>query len=65
MIIDGRGLIRGAHIVGVGAAEVIQALLIAIYLKVPLAKLSEKMFVYPILIAPNKRNLWESSRVPA
>ena len=49
VIIDGRGLIRGAHIVGVGAAEVIQTLLIAASLKIPLAKLSGVMFVYPTL----------------
>ncbi len=49
VIIDARGHIRGAHIVGAGAAEVIQAFLIAVSLKIPLAKLSETMFVYPIL----------------
>ncbi|GAI33964.1 unnamed protein product, partial [marine sediment metagenome] len=41
--------IRGAHIVGAGAAQVIQGLLIAASLKIPLAKLSEAMFVYPTL----------------
>lgn len=49
VIIDSRGQIRGAHIVGAGAAEVIQGLLIAVFLKIPLAKLSEAMFVYPTL----------------
>jgi pyruvate/2-oxoglutarate dehydrogenase complex dihydrolipoamide dehydrogenase (E3) component len=49
VIIDGRGQIRGAHIVGVGAAEVIQGLLIAASLKIPLAKLSKAMFIYPTL----------------
>ena len=49
VIIDGRGLIRGAHIVGERAGEVMQTLLIAASLKIPLAKLSETMFVYPIL----------------
>ena len=49
VIIDGRGRIRGAHIVGAGATEVIQTLLIAASLRIPLAKLSEAMFVYPTL----------------
>ncbi len=49
VITDGRGRIRGAHIVGVGAADVLQTLLIAASLKIPLAKLSEAMFVYPTL----------------
>ena len=49
VIIDGRGQIRGAHIIGAGAAEVMQSLLIAASLNIPLAKLSEAMFVYPTL----------------
>jgi len=49
VIVDKKGLILGAHIVGAEAGEIIQGLLIAKSLKIPLAKLAPILFIYPTL----------------
>lgn len=49
VIADKRGYILGAHIAGAQGSEIIQGLLFAKSLKVPLSKLSETLFIYPTL----------------
>jgi len=49
LITDKKGLVIGAHIVGAEAGEIIQGLLIAKSLKIPLSKLATILFIYPTL----------------
>ncbi|GAI38657.1 unnamed protein product [marine sediment metagenome] len=49
VIVNKKGLILGAHVVGTGASETIQGFLIAKSLKIPLSKISEVVFIYPTL----------------
>ena len=49
VITDNKGRILGAHIVGAQAGEIIQGFLIAKSFKIPLAKLSQALFIYPTL----------------
>ena len=49
VITDRKGYILGTHIVGAQAGEIIQGFLIAKARKIPLAKLSGVMYIYPTL----------------
>lgn len=49
VITDKKGYILGAHIAGSNAGEIIQGFLIAKSFKIPLAKLSQPIFIYPTL----------------
>jgi pyruvate/2-oxoglutarate dehydrogenase complex dihydrolipoamide dehydrogenase (E3) component len=49
VITDKKGHILGAHIVGANAGEIIQGFIIAQYLKIPLSKISQAIFIYPTL----------------
>ncbi len=49
IITDKKGHILGAHIVGAQASEIMQGLMLAKSLKIPLDKLSQVMFIYPTL----------------
>ncbi len=49
IITSRKGLILGAHIAGHQASEIIQGLLIAKSLKIPLSRLAPLIFVYPTL----------------
>ncbi len=49
VITDKKGLVIGAHIVGAQAGEIIQGLLIAKSLKIPLSKLGPILYIYPTL----------------
>jgi pyruvate/2-oxoglutarate dehydrogenase complex dihydrolipoamide dehydrogenase (E3) component len=49
IIIDKKGLILGAHIVGTHADEIMQGLLVAKSQKIPLVKIAQTMFIYPTL----------------
>jgi len=49
VIVNKKGFILGAHIVGAGASEAIQGFLIAKSLKIPLSKISDVVFIYPTL----------------
>jgi pyruvate/2-oxoglutarate dehydrogenase complex dihydrolipoamide dehydrogenase (E3) component len=49
VITDKKGHILGAHIVGAEAAELMQGLLIAKALRIPLSKIAQVLFIYPTL----------------
>lgn len=49
VITDKKGYILGAHIVGASAGEIMQGFALAKSLKIPLAKLSQLIFIYPTL----------------
>jgi pyruvate/2-oxoglutarate dehydrogenase complex dihydrolipoamide dehydrogenase (E3) component len=49
IVIDKKGLLIGAHIAGKNAGEIIQGLLIAKSLKIPVSKLAQILFIYPTL----------------
>jgi len=49
VITDKKGYVLGGHVVGAQASEIIQGLLVAKSLKVPLSKLAQILFVYPTL----------------
>jgi len=49
VITDKKGLIVGAHIVGAQAGEIIQGLLIAKSLNIPLSRLAPVLYIYPTL----------------
>jgi pyruvate/2-oxoglutarate dehydrogenase complex dihydrolipoamide dehydrogenase (E3) component len=49
VITDKKGYILGAHIVGSGAGEIMQGLLIAKAFHIPLAKIASVLFIYPTL----------------
>lgn len=49
IITNKKGFILGAHIVGAAAGEIIQGLLIAKALRIPLSKIAPILFIYPTL----------------
>lgn len=49
VIVNSKGFILGAHIVGSQAGEIIQGFLIAKSSKIPLSKISQVLFIYPTL----------------
>jgi len=49
VILDKKGRILGAHVVGAQAGEIIQGLIVAKANKIPLAKLSGALYIYPTL----------------
>lgn len=49
VIVNRKGFILGAHVVGAGASETIQGFLIAKTLKIPFSKISDVAFIYPTL----------------
>ena len=49
VIIDKKGLILGAHIVGAHAGDLIHGFAVAKAAKVPLEKVASTLFVYPTL----------------
>lgn len=49
VITDKKGYILGAHIAGANAGEIMQGFVLAKSFKIPLAKLSQAIFIYPTL----------------
>jgi pyruvate/2-oxoglutarate dehydrogenase complex dihydrolipoamide dehydrogenase (E3) component len=49
VVTDRKGHILGAHIVGAQASEIIQGFLIMKALRIPLAKISSLLYIYPTL----------------
>ncbi len=49
VITDKKGFVLGAHISGTQASEIIQGLILAKSLKIPLAKLASVLYIYPTL----------------
>jgi pyruvate/2-oxoglutarate dehydrogenase complex dihydrolipoamide dehydrogenase (E3) component len=49
IVTDKKGFVLGAHISGAQASEIIQGLILAKSLKIPLAKLAPVLYIYPTL----------------
>ncbi|MBN2484045.1 MAG: FAD-dependent oxidoreductase [Candidatus Omnitrophica bacterium] len=49
IIVDQKGYLSGAHVVGASAGEIIHPLIVARALKIPVARLSRLVYIYPVL----------------